>query len=231
MGLLRILLVDDDLELAALVGRYLSQHDMEVTHAGDAPEMDQHLSRNEFDLLVLDLMLPGENGLSIARRVSDRYSVIILSARGEETDRIVGLELGADDYLAKPFNPRELVARIRAVLRRKEKVAPLPSHPAFSFATLLLDTANRTLSKNGERIKITNADFALLRIFCEHPHRVLTRDQLVSLSGGDERLPFDRSIDVRITRLRRKIEINPEEPCYIRTVRGTGYLFSPDGCE
>jgi len=231
MSLLRILLVDDDLELAALVGRYLSQHGMEVTHAGDAREMDQHLSRNEFDLLILDLMLPGEDGLSIARRVSERYPIIILSARGEETDRIVGLELGADDYLAKPFNPRELVARIRAVLRRKEKAAPVLSNLEFSFDTFQLDTASRTLSKSGESVKITTADFALLRIFCEHPHRVLTRDQLVSLSGSNERLPFDRSIDVRIARLRRKIEINPEEPCYIRTVRGTGYLFSPDGCE
>jgi len=231
MSLLRILVVDDDLELAALVGRYLSQHGMEVTHAGDAREMDQHLSRNEFDLLILDLMLPGEDGLSIARRVSERYPIIILSARGEETDRIVGLELGADDYLAKPFNPRELVARIRAVLRRKEKAAPVLSNLEFSFDTFQLDTASRTLSKSGERVKITTADFALLRIFCEHPHRVLTRDQLVSLSGSNERLPFDRSIDVRIARLRRKIEINPEEPCYIRTVRGTGYLFSPDGCE
>ena len=231
MSLLRILLVDDDLELAALVGRYLSQHGMEVTHAGDAGEMDQQLSRNEFDLLILDLMLPGEDGLSIARRVSGRYPIIILSARGEETDRIVGLELGADYYLAKPFNPRELVARIRAVLRRKEKAAPVLSNLEFSFDTFQLDTASRTLSKSGERVKITTADFALLRIFCEHPHRVLTRDQLVSLSGSNERLPFDRSIDVRIARLRRKIEINPEEPCYIRTVRGTGYLFSPDGCE
>ena len=231
MSLLRILVVDDDLELAALVGRYLSQHGMEVTHAGDAREMDQQISRNEFDLLILDLMLPGEDGLSIARRISGRYPIIMLSARGEETDRIVGLELGADDYLAKPFNPRELVARIRAVLRRKEKAAPVLSNLEFSFDTFQLDTASRTLSKSGERVKITTADFALLRIFCEHPHRVLTRDQLVSLSGSDERLPFDRSIDVRITRLRRKIEINPEEPCYIRTVRGTGYLFSPDGCE
>ena len=231
MSLLRILLVDDDLELAALIGRYLSQHGMQVTHASDAPEMDQHLSRTEFDLLVLDLMLPGEDGLSIARRLADRYPIVILSARGEETDRIVGLELGSDDYLGKPFNPRELVARIRAVLRREKKVAPLQSNFEFSFDIFQLDTASRTLSKNGERVKITTADFALLRIFCEHPHRVLTRDQLVSLSGGDERLPFDRSIDVRITRLRRKIEINPEEPCYIRTVRGTGYLFSPDGCE
>ncbi len=230
MELLRILLVDDDLELADLVGRYLSEHGMKVTHASDAREMDQCLARNEFDFLVLDLMLPGEDGLSIARRVADKYPLLILSARGEETDRIVGLELGADDYLAKPFNPRELVARIRAVLRRKEKVAPLQATPTFSFGPFQLDTAKRTLSKSGAKIKITTADFTLLRIFCEHPHRVLTRDQLVSLCGNDERLPFDRSIDVRITRLRRKIESNPEQPCCILTVHGSGYLFSPEGC-
>lgn len=230
MNSLRILLVDDDLELAELVARYLRQHDIEVTHAGNASEMDLHLARAEFDLLVLDLMLPGEGGLSIARRLADNYPIVIVSARGEETDRVVGLELGADDYLAKPFSPRELVARIRAVLRRRAKTTPSRS-PEFIFAELQLDTASRTLTRNGEKIKITTADFALLRVFCENPHRVLSRDQLVTLAGNEVRLPFDRSIDVRITRLRKKIEANPEEPCYIRTVRGAGYLFAPDGCE
>lgn len=230
MNSLRILLVDDDLELAELVARYLRQHDIEVTHAGNATEMDVHLARAEFDLLVLDLMLPGEGGLSIARRLADNYPIVIVSARGEETDRVVGLELGADDYLAKPFSPRELVARIRAVLRRRAKATPSRS-PEFIFAELQLDTASRTLTRNGEKIKITTADFALLRVFCENPHRVLSRDQLVTLAGNEVRLPFDRSIDVRITRLRKKIEANPEEPCYIRTVRGAGYLFAPDGCE
>ncbi len=231
MKTLRILIVDDDPELATMLARYLSQHGMEVTTVGSGVEMDKVLTREQFDLALLDLMLPDEDGLSIARRLAGSLPFIILSARGEEADRIVGLELGADDYLPKPFSARELTARIQAVLRRRDHEPISEQEPlTYSFGPYFLDEGSHTLIKNGERVRITSADFALLRIFCAHPNRVLSRERLVTLADDGTRMPFERAIDVRITRLRRKIEDNPEDPCFIRTVRGTGYLFVPEGC-
>lgn len=214
-----------------MLARYLNQHGIEVATAGNGVEMDQLLARERFDLALLDLMLPGEDGLSVARRIGSTLPFIILSARGEEADRIVGLELGADDYLAKPFSARELTARIQAVLRRREHAVPAQEPLVYIFGPYRLDAGSHTLIKNGERVRITSADFALLRIFCAHPNRVLSRERLVTLADEDARLPFERAIDVRVTRLRRKIEDNPEDPCFIRTVRGSGYLFAPEGCE
>jgi DNA-binding response OmpR family regulator len=194
--------------------------------------MDEILTRTQPDLVILDLMMPGEDGLSIARRLraSTTLPVIMLSARGEDIDRIVGLEVGADDYLAKPFNPRELLARIRAVLRRKEAPVITPAaNESTRFADFELDLAAQRLTKSGVEVNLTTAEFAILQIFTSHPNRVLSRDQLMDMLKGYDRDPFDRSIDVRVTRLRRKIEANPAEPVYIRTIWGQGYLFSPKG--
>jgi DNA-binding response OmpR family regulator len=193
--------------------------------------MDEVLSGFEPDLLVMDLMMPGEDGLSLTRRVKSERTipVIMLSARGEDIDRIVGLEVGADDYLAKPFNPRELLARIRAVLRRGSatKVETTVDNPGFGPFTL--DLAAQRLLRDGEEITITHAEFTLLQIFVEHPNRALSRDQIMDWLKGYERDPFDRSIDVRVTRLRKKLEDDPANPVYIRTVWGLGYLFAPRG--
>lgn len=230
MSKLRILVVDDDQELAAMLVRYFGQHGMDAVVADCALTMDRLLAQQHFDLAVLDLMLPGEDGLSITRRIAPHIPVIILSARGEASDRIVGLQLGADDYLPKPFSAHELVARIQAVLRRREKSPPLPPTTCHVFGDYRFDAASHTLTRGGEPVRITSGDHILLKIFCDHPRRVLSREQLVSLAGDDGRLPYDRSIDVRIARLRRRIEDHPDEPCFIRTVRGAGYLFSPEGC-
>jgi len=210
--------------------RYFSQHGMTTAVADCATAMDKLLAEQSFDLAVLDLMLPGEDGLSITRRIAPNLPVIILSARGEESDRIVGLQLGADDYLPKPFSAHELVARIQAVLRRREKTAlPAPaSHHVFG--DFRFDAASHTLTRQGAEVRITAGDCVLLKVLCEHPRRVLSREQLVALAGDDGRLPYDRSIDVRIARLRRKIEAQPDAPCFIRTARGAGYLFAPEGC-
>lgn len=230
MSKTRILVVDDDQELAAMLVRYLKQHGMEAAVAESGAAMDRMLAKQHFALAVLDLMLPGEDGLSITRRIAPNLPVIILSARGEEADRIKGLDLGADDYLPKPFSAHELLARIHAVLRRHEKKSPETPSSSYVFGDYLFDASNYTLTWQGEPVRITSGDRLLLKVFCEHPRQVLTREQLVALGEDDGRLPYDRSLDVRITRLRRKIEVHPEEPCFIRTVRGAGYLFSPEGC-
>jgi two-component system phosphate regulon response regulator OmpR len=197
--------------------------------------MDRFLERNPVDLIVLDLMLPGEDGLSIARRLRSTRDtpILILSARGDEVDRIVGLEVGADDYLPKPFNPRELLARIRAVLRR------LDAHPGESersgepgpqhFGEFTLDLLSHSLTWRDQVIELTAGDFALLEAFVSRPNRLMSRDQLIEILKGYERSPYDRSIDVRVTRLRKKIEPNPEHPQFIRTVWGKGYMFTPRG--
>jgi len=228
----RILVVDDDAGIRDLLGDYLAKQDMEVRTARDGREMAELLPGFEPDLLVMDMMMPGEDGLSLTRRVKSEWAipVIMLSARGEDIDRIVGLEVGADDYLAKPFNPRELLARIRVVLRRGGKLKAEEAdadNPAFGpFA---LDLAAQRLLRDGEEIAITHAEFTLLRIFVEHPNRALSRDQIMDWLKGYERDPFDRSIDVRVTRLRKKLEADPANPVYIRTVWGQGYLFAPKG--
>jgi DNA-binding response OmpR family regulator len=231
----RVLVVDDDAGLRGLLTQYLTREGFEVAAVADGAAMDARLAREDVDLVILDLMLPGEDGLSIARRLRARSQVpiIMLSARGEEVDRIVGLEVGADDYLPKPFNPRELLARIRAVLRRR--LAPAGEAEAagapavYAFGPFRLDTGALRLTRDGEDLDLTPGEYALLRVFVERPNRVLSRDTLMDLIKGYERDPFDRSIDVRVARLRAKIEEDSKEPRYIRTVWGQGYLFAPDG--
>ncbi|BBP01983.1 response regulator [Sulfuriferula nivalis] len=228
-----LLVVDDDDGLRNLLEQYLTGNGFTVSLAASGSEMDEILTHAQPDLVILDLMMPGEDGLSIARRLraSTTLPVIMLSARGEDIDRIVGLEVGADDYLAKPFNPRELLARIRAVLRRKQTPAAeaATENESTSFADFVLDLSAQRLTRAGVEVSLTTAEFAILQIFTSHPNRVLSRDQLMDMLKGYDRDPFDRSIDVRVTRLRRKIEDNPTEPVYIRTIWGQGYLFSPKG--
>lgn len=226
----RLLVVDDEPELRALLTRYLSQQGYRVEAVADGAAMQRQLKRQPADLIILDLMLPGEDGLSLARQLRQKgdQAIIMLSARGEELDRIVGLEVGADDYLAKPFNPRELLARIRAVLRRHQARPPTQREPVIRFGPFELDLHRHKLSRDRVEIPLTAGEFALLRIFAEHPNSVLSRDRLLTLTKGYERAPFDRSIDVRVNRLRRKIETDAAQPHYLRTVWGAGYLFSPD---
>lgn len=229
-----ILVVDDDAGLRELLQRYLAEQGYRVDAVADGVAMEQFLAGNDTDLFILDLMLPGEDGLALARKLKTRggQPIIMLSARGEDVDRIVGLEVGADDYLAKPFNPRELLARVRAVLRRGSGARIDTKKGAvrsiLRFGQFSLDTDSRSLSREGVEIPLTAGEFNMLRIFVEHPHRVLSRDVLMDMLKGYERMPFDRSIDVRVTRLRRKIEDDPATPAYIRTVWGEGYLFSPE---
>lgn len=225
----RILVVDDDTALRELIVDYLTSSGFQVEGVGDGAAFRNSMAQHGADLVVLDLMLPGEDGLSLLKwlRADGGPPVIIVSARGEEVDRVVGLEVGADDYLAKPFGPRELLARVRAVLRRGNSTSKEES--SYSFGAYRLDIASHVLVHDGVEIPLTSGEFTLLRIFLEHPNQVLSRDQLISLVKGYERDAFDRSIDVRVTRLRRKIEANPESPIYLRTVWGEGYLFSPRG--
>lgn len=231
----KLLVVDDDPGLRELLQEYLSSQGYEVDAVADGLAMEQYLQQYEVNLVILDLMLPGEDGLALARKLRTRGSlpIIMLSARGEDVDRIIGLEVGADDYLAKPFNPRELLARIRAVLRRHDDVQAKVKSDAQAmlhrFGPFQVDFNARSLSRDGKEVSLTAAEFSLLRIFVEHPNRVLNRDLLMDLMKGYERSPFDRSIDVRVTRLRRKIEDDPAAPRYVRTVWGEGYLFSPAG--
>lgn len=230
-----VLIVDDDDGLRSLLEQYLVTNGYEVSLAENGTMMDAKLAAGKPDLIILDLMLPGEDGLSIARRLRAGVNlpIIMLSARGEDIDRIVGLEVGADDYLAKPFNPRELLARIRAVLRRKQEQTAAPESGAGNIVRFgedfELNLNAQTLSKNGMPIGLTTAEFGILQIFIQHPNRVLSRDQLMDMLKGYDRDPFDRSIDVRVTRLRRKLEPDPAEPIYIKTVWGQGYLFVPKG--
>lgn len=232
----RLLVVDDDAELRELTAAYLIQQGYEVITAEDAPSMDQQLAQHSVDLVILDLMLPGEDGLSIAKRlkVGVNLPIIMVSAQGEDIDRIVGLEIGADDYLAKPFNPRELLARVRAVLRRGAQTADAAEAPGsaasvFEFGGCRLDVRSHQFAKDGEPVPLTSGEFDLLAILVQHPNQVLNRDRILDLLTGAERSPFDRSIDVRVTRLRGKLEPDPAQPAFIRTVWGKGYMFCPDG--
>ena len=230
----RILMVDDDAALRELVVDYLGASGYVVEGVGDGAGFRASLARQNADLVVLDLMLPGEDGLSLLRwlRADGGPPVIIVSARGEEVDRVVGLELGADDYLAKPFGPRELLARVRAVLRRgaaEPAAGAAPATEVARFGPFRLDLATHVLTRDGREITLTSGEYTLLRVFLEHANQVLSRDHLITLVKGYERAPFDRSVDVRVTRLRRKIEPNPEAPVYLRTIWGEGYLFSPRG--
>ena len=232
----KILVVDDDARLRDLLNRYLSEQGYSVRTVADATEMNRQLARERYDLMVLDLMLPGEDGLSICRRLrgnNENMPIIMLTAKGDEVDRIVGLEVGADDYLTKPFNPRELVARIQAVLRRRPAPPP-PGAPGsaglpIEFGAFRFDLATRSLTRNGEDVSLTTGEFALLKVLVQHPRVPLSRDKLMELARGREFGAFDRSIDVQISRLRRLIETDPSKPAFIQTVWGFGYVFVPDG--
>lgn len=229
----RILIVDDDSALRELVTDYLGMSGFLVHAAGDGQAMRAVLNEHSVDLVVMDLMLPGEDGLTLLRWLREQHGppVIIVSARGDEVDRVVGLEMGADDYLAKPFGPRELLARIRAVMRRSGEPEPAADEHILAFGPFRLHLNSHVMSRDGAEVPLTFGEFNLLRVFLEHANQVLSRDHLISLLKGYERSPFDRSIDVRVTRLRRKIEPKPDSPIYLRTVWGKGYLFTPKGEE
>lgn len=228
-----ILIVDDDAEIRSLLGKYLLKNGLRVTAVADGRAMWQALAAGRIDLIVLDLMLPGEDGLTLCRNLRAKSSdipVIMLTARGEETDRIVGLEMGADDYLAKPFSARELLARIKAILRRARSL-PANLRPdsarRLRFAGWVLDTATRHLvSAEGVVTPLAGAEYRLLRTFLSHPNRVLNRDQLVDLTQGKEADPLDRSIDVQVGRLRQRLRDDAREPRMIKTVRGEGYVLA-----
>ena len=226
-----LLIVDDDREIRGLLAQYLEKHDFRTSAVADGREMRRVLERSHVDLLVLDLMLPGEDGLSLCRELRGRSQlpIIMLTARGEDVDRIVGLELGADDYVAKPFNPRELLGRIRAVLRRSAHAPRDPSPEnvrGFCFDGWRLDTVTRTLtSASGNEVNLSGAEYRLLAVLLGSGNRVLTRAQLTELLRGREADPFDRSIDVRVSRLRQILGDDARAPQIIKTVYGEGYVI------
>jgi len=228
-----ILIVDDDARLRDLLLRYLQQQGFSALAASNGRELDQQLKRHHVDLIVLDLMMPGEYGLTICRRLRGQgveTPVVMLTATGDEVDRIIGLELGADDYLPKPGSPRELVARIRAVLRRGRAPSGAPhAGGCVEFGTCILDLGTRELQRGGVAQRLTTGEFAVLAALVGRPRQPLTRDQLMSLARGREHEAFERSIDVMISRLRKLIEVDPRQPRYLQTVWGTGYVFVPDG--
>jgi two-component system phosphate regulon response regulator OmpR len=232
----RVLVVDDDARLRDLLRRYLAEHGYSVFVAENAQAMNRLWLRERFDLLVLDLMMPGEDGLSVLRRLrggNDRTPIVMLTAKGEDVDRIIGLEMGADDYLPKPFNPRELLARINAVLRRRAAEeapgAPVADGEPVAFGDFELDLVRRTLSRAGKPVPLTTGEFAVLKAFARHPRMPLSREKLMEMARGREYEAFDRSLDVQISRLRKLIEPDPSKPRYIQTVWGLGYVFIPDG--
>ena len=227
----KLLVVDDDPELRELTQAYLMKNGFIVNTVESSVGMDEFLSTNDVDLLILDLMLPGEHGLAIAKRLKKKKDlpIIIVSAQGEDIDRIVGLEIGADDYLPKPFNPRELLARIRAVLRRSSgKIEEKETESSrLIFNDYELDLNAHSLSRGGEKVSLTSGEFDLLALLAANPNRVLHRDTILDRLTGAERSPFDRSIDVRVTRLRGKLEFDPSKPELIKTIWGKGYMFCP----
>jgi len=232
----RILIVDDDQRIRDLLRRYLTQEGFEVFQAEDGKALNRILLRDSVDLIVLDLMLPGEDGLAICRRLragNDRTPIIMLTAKVEDVDRIVGLEVGADDYLGKPFNPRELLARINAVLRRRPVSeppgAPSSENEVVQFGPYRFDLGTRSLTKAGEELALTTGEFAMLKALVRHPRQPLSREKLAQMARGREFEPFDRSLDVQISRLRKMLESDASAPRYIQTVWGVGYVFVPDG--
>ncbi|SKB54594.1 two-component system response regulator OmpR [Luteibacter sp. 22Crub2.1] len=230
----RILIVDDDARLRDLLSRYLQSQGFATVTAEDGKALDRELKRRHVDLIVLDIMMPGEDGLAICRRLRGQgvdTPIIMLTARGDEVDRIVGLEIGADDYLAKPGSPRELVARINAVLRRGRVApgAPLTDNRRVVFGPFVLELGTRRLLRDGEPQHLTTGEFAVLATLVQRPRQPLTRDQLMSSARGRDHEAFDRSMDVMMSRLRRVVEDDPREPRWLQTVWGHGYVFVPDG--
>jgi two-component system phosphate regulon response regulator OmpR len=233
---IRIIVVDDDARLRDLLNRYLSEQGYTVRAVADGNDMNRWLARERYDLMVLDLMMPGEDGLSICRRLrglGDKMPIIMLTAKGDDVDRIVGLEVGADDYLPKPFNPRELVARIQAVLRRAPAAqppgAPTADQQVVVFGGFSFNMGTRSLSRNGEQLPLTTGEFSVLKVLAQNARQPLNRDKLMELARGREYEVFDRSIDVQVSRLRKIIEEDPAHPRHIQTVWGFGYVFVPDG--
>jgi two-component system phosphate regulon response regulator OmpR len=231
----KVLVIDDDAELRTLLLRYLGENGFEVRVAADAQTADRLLGREAFDLLVLDLMLPGEDGLSVCRRLraqGETLPIIMLTARGDPVDRVVGLEIGADDYVAKPFSPRELLARIQAMLRRQSMLGARPvsaNRGVARFGEFELDLGTQVLTRNALPVELTSSEFALLRAFVGNAGRPLSRERLLELAHGRGHEATDRSVDVQVLRLRRLIEPDPAKPRYIKTVWGTGYVFVGDG--
>ncbi len=226
---MRVLIVEDDRQVRETVADYLESQGYEVAQAGDGAAMRKALERQAPELVLLDVRLPGEDGLALARWLRERHDVciIMVTAAGEVIDRVVGLEVGADDYIGKPFDLRELLARVKSVLRRSATPKNTASRRVlFGNCQLDLDR-HQLLGAGGEDIALTAMEFDLLRAFAEHPNRVLSRDQLLTLTRNREWEPFDRSIDIRIARLRRKIEDDPDNPKTIKTIRGSGYIFIP----
>jgi len=229
-----ILIVDDDAEIRDLLGQFLEEHGFQTTLAKDGEQLFEHFTPDTYDLLILDLMLPGEDGLTLCRKIRAQSSIpiIMLTAVGADIDRIVGLEMGADDYIGKPFNPRELLARIRAILRRSiqhtsQDMDIANKHEVYTFAGWTLDrTARRLLTADEVEITLSAGEFDLLMVLVEHAQKVLSRDQLLDLTRNREAGPFDRSIDIQISRIRHKIEENPKKPALIKTVRSGGYVLS-----
>ncbi|WP_165310041.1 two-component system response regulator OmpR [Vibrio ziniensis] len=231
----KVLVVDDDARLRALLERYLSEQGFQVRSVANSEQMDRLLTRETFHIMVLDLMLPGEDGLSICRRLrnsNNMIPILMLTAKGDEIDRIVGLEIGADDYLTKPFNPRELLARIKAVLRRQTIEAPgAPSseESMVEFGEFRLNLGTREMFRGEEPMPLTSGEFAVLKALVMNAREPLSRDKLMNMARGREYSAMERSIDVQISRLRRMLEVDPSKPRYIQTVWGLGYVFVPDG--
>jgi two-component system phosphate regulon response regulator OmpR len=235
-ALARILVADDEADLRALLQRYLTDQGYAVRTVDGAAALDKLLARERFDVLVLDVMMPGEDGLSICRRLraqNETIPVVMLTARGDPLDRIIGLEMGADDYLPKPFNPRELLARIQALIRRQRMlgahVGASANEEVLRFGAFALHVAERRLERDGAEVPLTTAEFALLQALALHPNRPLGRDRLIELARGRDHEATERSIDVQVMRLRRLIETDPAQPRHIQTVWGVGYVFVPDG--
>lgn len=231
-----ILVVDDDREIRDLLGRFLVRHGLRVSTAADGREMQALLQGNAIDLIVMDVMMPGEDGLTLTRNLragKNRIPIIMLTAMGEDTDRIIGLEMGADDYVPKPFNPRELLARIKAVLRRFAEGGMAADRPeadadGVNFAGWTFEmTARELIAPDGAAVVLSGGEYELLHAFVTHPGRVLSRDQLLDIARGRNAQPFDRAIDVQVSRLRKKIEPDAKTPTLIKTVRGGGYMFTP----
>jgi len=234
----KIVVVDDDDRIRDLLGRYLEQAGFQVLVAEDAQALSRIMERERVDLIVLDVMMPGEDGLSVCRRLramGDKTPIVILAAKSEDVDRIVGLEVGADDYVGKPFNPRELLARVQAVLRRRPPQeapgAPSLGSEQVHFGPFEFDMSVRTLKKHGAEVSLTTGEFSMLKALVRHPRQPLTREKLAQLARGRDFERYDRSLDVQISRLRKLLETDAANPRFIQTVWGVGYVFVPDGAD
>ena len=229
-----IVLVDDDPGIRELTAKYLTDQGLSTITADSGKSLDLVLKNNDISLIVLDLMMPDETGLNICQRLRVNeitIPIIMLTAKGDEIDRIVGLEMGADDYLPKPFNPRELLARITAILRRQDSAKALSKNKLVKFGDYIFNTEQRSLHKKNVEISITSGEYDLLKVFAERPMQPLSRDQIMQLSKGKEFDVFDRSIDVQISRLRKLVEEDPNKPVFLQTKWGFGYIFNPDGAK